>query len=447
MKNRKRTITELAPKYKKEIWADGIFVWDTSALCRLYALTPVVRDQMIDILETVADRIWIPAHVMTEFDRHCREELKKPLSKYDMPKDLGKAMSVSAVGAYLKELTDNHHLHPLIEDEALKKATDNYQEVTKAIEKLRVCLQDALKQGKDNYEAEIKDDKLGNFVRSLDSGPKIKYSRLLEIAREGVWRFEAQIPPGYRDKEEKDSIDQYGDLIIWKEIIEHAAKEQKPVVLIIQDLKEDWNALKEESEGAKSCIVPREELLMEFEEQTGQKIWMYTIADFMKELKGTVGNVEEGSPFENLDKLNEELELAAIPDDCIKVKCDNCGHISGVDTDDVYWEWDTDVYDSREMGVELCSIIEHYHECPFCDKEIDMTFEAYQYPIPVINDIELQVDGGDVMASPDLESYCDTSELMKFESCVVCGEWRNDVNKDGWCEDCLKEFERKVNED
>lgn len=445
MAKRKRTIKELSPEVKKELWEKAAFVWDTSALCRLYALTPDVRDQMIAILGTIENRIWIPARVITEFNRHSHEELKKPLAKYDIPKDLGRAMSVSAAGAYLKELTDNPHLHPIIAEEALNKANEDYEAAKKAFEMLRVHLQDALKEGKKNYEVEIKDDKIGKFVKSLHRGPKMSYNQLLEIAKEGVWRFEAQIPPGYKDKEEKDSIDRFGDLIIWKEIMRYAEKEQKPVILVIQDLKEDWNALDEEADG-KTRIVPREELLMEFEERTGHKIWMYTIADFLKELKGTVGTIEDGSPFENLDKLNEELAITAIDDDCIKVKCD-CGHISGVESEDIYWDWDTEVHDCRDMGVELCSTARHYYECPECGKEVELKFEAYQYPVPVINHVELEADGGDVISTPDLDAYCDTTALMEFECCQVCGEWRNDINSDGWCADCVDEFDRKVQED
>lgn len=447
MMARKTTILELKPEAKVTLWDEADIVWDTSALCRLYSLTPVVRDQMLEILETIHDRLWIPHRVAVEFRRHCTEELKKPLARYSIPKDVVKGLSISAIGDYLKTLTDNPHLHPIVNTSILKNLSNEYAEISEAMDALRVHIQDMIAQGKKGCEGEIDIDRIGQFVYTIECGEDMSYSDLLEIAKEGVWRYEAKIPPGYMDKAEKDSIDRFGDLIIWKAIISHAVESQKPVILVTQDLKEDWNALANNGDLGKSTIVPREELLSEFKCQTGQDMWIYTVSDFLNELKSTCEDIVPGSPYDNLDKLNQELEIAGIPDEFIKIQCDRCNHITGVESDDICWDWETDIHDQRAMGVELCSSTEFFHECPFCGSEIELKFEVFQYPIPVVNHINVEVNGGKEISSPDLDSFCLIDNLTAFKSCEICGEWRNDIDSNGWCESCYDEYNRKINED
>jgi hypothetical protein len=69
----------------------------------------------------------------------------------------------------------------------------------------------------------------------------------------------------------------YGDVILWKQIMEKAKGDSKSVILVTDDLKDDWwDKFKGETQG------PRKELLREFYEETGQSIYIYQADKFFE---------------------------------------------------------------------------------------------------------------------------------------------------------------------
>lgn len=71
-------------------------------------------------------------------------------------------------------------------------------------------------------------------------GKKLKIQEEINLIKEGEIRYKYKIPPGYKDSEKSD-ISKFGDLFIWKEIIEFFKNQQhKTIFFITNDLKEDW---------------------------------------------------------------------------------------------------------------------------------------------------------------------------------------------------------------
>ncbi|MFM6134336.1 MAG: PIN-like domain-containing protein [Sphaerospermopsis kisseleviana] len=70
----------------------------------------------------------------------------------------------------------------------------------------------------------------------------------------------------------------YGDFLIWKQIIEYSKSQNKPVIFITDDKKEDWWL-----EQSGRTIGPRPELIEEFYKDTSQKFWMYSVDRFVQE--------------------------------------------------------------------------------------------------------------------------------------------------------------------
>ncbi len=60
-----------------------------------------------------------------------------------------------------------------------------------------------------------------------------------KIKKEGESRYKTKTPPGYCDGNQKQD-NEYGDLFIWKEIIRYAKENDKDVIFVTQDVKEDW---------------------------------------------------------------------------------------------------------------------------------------------------------------------------------------------------------------
>lgn len=264
----------------------------------------------------------------------------------------------------------------------------------------------------------------------------------MEIAGEGTWRYSCKIPPGYMDAETKESIDRFGDLIIWKEILREAKEHGgKNVIFVTQDLKPDWSAIDNPEH-----IVPREELLEEFRSETGGDIWIYTISDFIVKLGHYLGT-KIGKPFDSLDLLLTELRIAAIPDTCLKLECGKCKEIIGISAGEIDWDWNLVETDERGMGGEKCFEVVDYFECPECGQDHTLKFSLYQYPVGVTNYVDVDAEGCEIIHEPYMPAFVDTLSVPELQCCCRCGEWRDDLDADGFCSDCIAEFNREVERD
>ena len=89
--------------------------------------------------------------------------------------------------------------------------------------------------------------------------------------------------PGYKDdgKDEATSSGptnyrKYGDLVVWRQIIDRAIEAKKGVIFVNDDKKEDWwLVFRGKTLGA------RPELICEFLEKTGQGFYMYQADRFL----------------------------------------------------------------------------------------------------------------------------------------------------------------------
>lgn len=444
---RKFPIPEISAEEEEKLWQKSLFVFDTSALCRLYSLTDEVRDNMLVILDVLKPDIWLPQRVMLEFDRHKREELQKPLGMYGMPGFLGKSHISKELNDYIDKLQRESYRHPKVEQSTIDSLSEQSKELDNILEKIRVTIEKALKGGKEKVEKAIKQDLIGESIDGLEIGDCLTIEELKDIVAEGHIRYTYKIPPGYEDTTTKSSIDAFGDLIIWKEIIKKAKEQNTSVILIIQDLKQDWNAIESDE-----SIIPREELLIEFEAETGKKIWMYTISDFLTKLGQFKAGVQAFSqPLKNIDKLKRELELTSISDDEIKICCSHCNRIVGFSKFDFAWEWEWYSQDDRDMGPEISYACYETMECPHCNNDISVNFYAYQYPIGVINYVECESSDCEILYQPDnLEYFIDFPDIdVDITSCNRCGTPypSSELDDNGYCHDCINEIDEIMNSD
>jgi hypothetical protein len=78
--------------------------------------------------------------------------------------------------------------------------------------------------------------------------------------------MESKIPPGFLDSK-KDGLRPHGDYFMWRQILDYAAKEKKPVIFVTSEGKEDWW---EKTSGKTTGL--HYELLKEAYEKTGQRL-------------------------------------------------------------------------------------------------------------------------------------------------------------------------------
>jgi hypothetical protein len=308
---------------------DAIIVFDTSALLDLYFYSDESRAKILNkLIENFDKRLWLPHHVKFEFLKNREKVSHKPLSTYDILirqeknnkgdggyidkiKELsnGMAKSIKDIKGQLnttKEKTKNQDKHPYFEQctfEAIDGIIGDFEKVyddfNDKIESFHKEFDEYIENKKVELEEKLKSDKvLADIDNYFQVGKEYSYDKLMEIVKEGSFRYENCIPPGYKDEQGKEGLQKYGDLIIWKQIMQHAEKQNKPVILISNDIKSDWidNTYKN---------YARIELLIEFYSNTKNNIWINKLADFLRSLN----EIEiENSIDENIIHEIEEVQ-------------------------------------------------------------------------------------------------------------------------------------------
>jgi PIN like domain len=110
-------------------------------------------------------------------------------------------------------------------------------------------------------------------------GAKPTEERLAAIRKEGEERYAKKIPPGYEDakKGSNGSADKFGDLIIWKEMIDKAKADKRPIIFVTDDGKSDWWHI---HHGKK--IGPHPYLVEEFLAATSEQFHIYELPQFLR---------------------------------------------------------------------------------------------------------------------------------------------------------------------
>lgn len=300
MKETLHEFYKLSPKKVDEIWNDGILVLDTNVLLDLYRLGKTARRDLKKSIDFFGERVWIPYQVALEFHRN-REQVIKDLggAMYDrFKKTLNDSLAL-----VVKDQFKDFRKHPCIDFAYIEKALDRFtQDLNNKVEVWEKA-----------YPFKVDDDSILKWVTKKFEGrvgEDNTKEELLSIYKDGNIRYQAQLPPGYKDLANKDKKEAglrflYGDLIIWLSVIRKAKEDKKDVILLTNDTKEDWyDKHKGQMKG------PRFELLREFHKETGRDIIIMTEAAFLAEARAKTGVEVQKSSIEDAEKaLAPELVL------------------------------------------------------------------------------------------------------------------------------------------
>ncbi|MBH0007687.1 PIN-like domain-containing protein [Psychrobacter sp. SWN149] len=290
MKEKFKVFYEPSEQDLSEAWSNSetIFIFDTNILLNLYHYSQETQDEFFKILNLIEDKVWIPFHVALEYQRRRLDVIKNEKYLFDdienKLKDIKTLANNSFSGFKLK--VRNSDLFEMEEDfkkEVCSLADKFIAEVNKA-DKAQPSV-----RTHDEIRAKL-DDLLEGKI-----GEEPEQTWVTEVAVEGDTRYKNEVPPGYKDasKGNEDSkavfiyndIEyqrKFGDLIIWKQILEHLEKLDsiKNVIFITDDIKEDWWEIVK-CDGSK-FIGARTELKKEIYKKTGINIFkMYNSKDFV----------------------------------------------------------------------------------------------------------------------------------------------------------------------
>ncbi len=249
-----------------DIWKNGILVFDTNVLLSLYRYSEATRKELLSVLTKNSDRCWLPEQCAHEFFQNRLTVISDQTKSYDI-----------AIGSIeeLEKKFDQRNAHPFLAEKSHKKLAAVLKEVREELADSGKLLDRKITNDEIKEEvADIFDGRVGNSYTE---------DELLNVFGLGEGRYSRRIPPGYMDAKKTDgqTIDQkrrnYGDLIFWKQTMEHAKSVDRSVILICDDKKEDW------WQSARGKTVgPRAELVEEFLTTTGRPILIFTTERFLQ---------------------------------------------------------------------------------------------------------------------------------------------------------------------
>lgn len=406
---------EIDENVEKRLWEKCVFVFDTSVLLDFYSYP---QETVIDIFSKILDslhheqRLWIPNHVQFEFLKNREEVISKvvkdtygKLKKENLAKVFSGVTQIHKNLEQVKKKTCNNERHPYLDQSPIDGIIDSLAEFNEKIEAFKTTIDSAIESEVTKIEnLKVNDYILKGFKEYLRVGNNYNFSKILKIVEEGNLRYPNQIPPGYMDEKDpnKKGTQIFGDLIVWKQILDYAGKSNRDVVFICNDLKEDWCYV----DSRNRIISPRYELIKEFNDIVKRKFWMYNQAQFLYKSNAYLESRIDNSKIKEVDKLIVENKPVKVTRNSryLVFKCKNCGTINTISDFEALLDFEAISGSERGMGQET-----HYQSfqpflCKRCDDEIKVWFNIWEYPIGSHNFEDFEIENGILLEHPDFVS-------------------------------------------
>lgn len=242
------------------LWKDCLFAFDASALLNFYFYSTPTATTYLTILGLLKDRLWLPHQAGLEYQRNRLGVVSKVIKGYDEARK-----SFGQVRSQVHSKTQP----PFLGADLTTKLDQLFEEIAKEVD-------DAV----EGLKAFGTDDPIRDKLDALFAGKvgtRFPDAQLQKIFDEGKERYKLKIPPGYKDEKDKPGNEMFGDLVIWKEMLEKAKADKRPIVFITDDAKEDWWYIHDDK-----TYGPRTELIREFVADTKQQVYLYNSESFLR---------------------------------------------------------------------------------------------------------------------------------------------------------------------
>jgi predicted nucleic acid-binding protein len=299
----------------ESLWNNGLIILDTNVLLDLYRISKPSSDLFLGILKKYSRQLWLPNQVESEFHKHRTEVIIEQKESYSELSLFLKRCN-SEVSTKLKE----YSRHPFIET----------NKISDPIEKTISSVITDLQTLEIKHPDLISDDPIldeMNIIYKEKIGEGYSKERLQEIYDEGKIRYEKKIPPGFKDqaKSKNHENEEFGDLILWYQIIDKARLSKKPIIFVTSEKKVDWwNIIK----GQK--IGPKPELIEEIQDKANVQFYMYSSDRFVlfaqERLKQTVN---PDTLTELREIRNKEGIAEVIRDEEVRIEADRDSFVIG----------------------------------------------------------------------------------------------------------------------
>jgi hypothetical protein len=272
-------------------------VIDANVLLNLYRYSEATRDDLLDVLRRLGDRLWVPHQVAREFWRNRLSVIaRRGTGSEQALAAFAKQhrATLDAIHQWAKATAvDSHHRDNLIEQVDALHA--ELEETVRAHTPPAINVSDGAMQ----------EPVLRALVLLLDGrvGPAPDQQEWEAAIADGNARISRQVPPGYRDAEKADSDlpeGATGDYLVWRQAMEEARRRGGDLLIVTGDEKQDWWW-----QFRSDLIGPRQELVAELFDACGAQLFMMRPTDLLRRANVLQVEVRTGS-VDDAERVSRE---------------------------------------------------------------------------------------------------------------------------------------------
>jgi hypothetical protein len=269
----------------RKLWTDCLFSFDANVLLDLYRFSLDSRNELLKLMKEQRNRIWISNQAAAEFQ-------KRRLEVVDGVHNSAKEV-LTCLAKATQVLEEGCKQHPYLSGKL----------ISSLLEKLKEC-SGAITSAQKAHPDQTAEDRLGDQIAQvLDGkvGEPFAADRLIDLVRKVDERYVLKIPPGYEDAKNKPGDLARGDALIWFQLMDQARAEQRPLIFVTGDTKEDWWM---RHKGR--VLMPRPELRREFLENTGQDFYMYSTLNFIEHARKNIATKMPDAVIAEAREMSEQ---------------------------------------------------------------------------------------------------------------------------------------------
>lgn len=274
---------EPSEKDLSRLWKNAVIALDTNVLLGLYRMPEASRKEILAVLRSVGERLWVPYHVLVEYHSNRLTTLREEFEAAEkMERDFRDAFMTFKAVVTNEKVTKRACWNDL---------SEKFNEIEAKAKELYVIA----KKERANYIAPSQDDEIRDFLESLLAGrvgPRPLNQEAVNSAEAiAAERYQRGLGPGHLDgkKDGTHLVDgliynrQYGDYMVWAGLLDHCRSEKvQAAIFVTSDVKDDWWLDTRGKAGKK----PQPELVMEMRREAGVRDFgMYTLSTFVANAK------------------------------------------------------------------------------------------------------------------------------------------------------------------
>ena len=401
-------------------------ILDTNVILDLARYSLVTSKNILEIFKECEENLWIPDQVLKEYKKNKDKvfgDLKKRYSSIekkllsileDFDKKTQNALSIAYKYKYFATSDFSNIIK--LKNEEFKKIIESFKDILGKE-------YDEITSGYPEIIDEIK-----NFVSRLEEnnqvGSRIGFREQIELIKEGEFRYKYKIAPGYRDNE-KEGIEKFGDLFIWKEILKLSQNNSSlNIIFITSDEKDDWW-----SKDQRGNIEIKGELRSEFlEKNPYANISIMTLSQF-QEYASKLYNLTETNAYIDLNK-NDESYISRVETDIAEEI-----HYE-IESNGYSYLYSADLGDGGICGIDIvdCSLLNFRTIEPYSDDNEYVVYYELKYDIK-LSCISYEYWGQDddtreFITSPPIEHEFSGIVVASIRRDIPLKDIRSDFNHD-----------------